>query len=135
MDTQPKRVIDLSEYNNVGIILKLGSGVFYTNQVAGYACQHPEIEGAFYPLPTKPGDAELFALTHHFRGTWTHIEQADAEFIEHVLRSNGHNHLSVDRAKLNQSYEAWVHLLVGKGTEGLSGFGDCEAVLIWPNSD
>ena len=51
MDTPPKRTIDLSEYNNIGIILKLGSGVFYTNQVAGYAWEHPEIEGAFYPLP------------------------------------------------------------------------------------
>jgi hypothetical protein len=35
MDTEPKRIIDLSEYDNVGIVLKLGSGVFYSNQVAG----------------------------------------------------------------------------------------------------
>jgi hypothetical protein len=38
MDTQPKRIIDLSKYNNVGIILKLGSGVFYANKAAGLAC-------------------------------------------------------------------------------------------------
>jgi hypothetical protein len=135
MDTQPKRIIDLSEYNNVGIILKLGSGVFYANKAVGLACQYPGIEGAFYPLPVKPGNAELFSLTQRFKGPWNHIEEADAEFIERVLRRNGHSNLTVDRAKLDQSYEAWVHLIVGKGTEGLSGFGDCEAVLTWPNSD
>jgi hypothetical protein len=77
----------------------------------------------------KPGNAELFSLTQRFKGPWNHIEEADAEFIERVLHSNGHRTLSVDRAKLDQSYEAWVHLLVEKGTEGLSGFGDCVAVL------
>jgi hypothetical protein len=73
MDAQPKRIIDLSEYGNVGIILKLGSGVFCTNQVAGYACQHPEVEGAFYPLPVKPGNADYFRLrsVSRARGTIT----------------------------------------------------------------
>jgi hypothetical protein len=134
METQPKRIIDLSAYNNVGIILKLGSGVFYTNRVAGYACQHPEIEGAFYPLPVKPGNTELFSLTQRFKGPWNHIEDADAEFVDHVLHSNGHSNLSVDRSKLVESYEAWVHLLVKKDAR-LFGFDDCEAVLTWCNSD
>lgn len=70
MDTQPKGIIDLSKYNNVGIILKLGSGVFYANKAAGLACQYPGIEGAFYPLPVKPGNAELFSLTQRFKGPW-----------------------------------------------------------------
>jgi hypothetical protein len=90
MDTQSKRIIDLSEYNNVGIILKLGSGVFYATKAAGLACQYPGIEGAFYPLPVKPGNAELFSLTQRFNGPWNHIEDADAEFIDRVLRRNGH---------------------------------------------
>ncbi|HTU50453.1 MAG TPA: DUF6210 family protein [Acidobacteriaceae bacterium] len=134
MATQ-KRVIDLSGYDNLGIILKVQSGVFYTSQVAGYACQHPEIEGAFYPLAVKPGKAEVFSLRQRFKGPWNHIDEADAEFIDGVLHKNGHKNLSVDRTKLDDSYEAWVHLAVAAGAEDMSGFGDCEAVLVWPNSD
>jgi len=134
MATQ-KRVIDLSGYDNLGIILKVQSGVFYTSQVAGYACQHPEIEGAFYPLAVKPGKAEVFSLRQRFKGPWNHIDEADAEFIDGVLHKDGHKNLSVDRTKLDDSYEAWVHLAVAAGAEDMSGFGDCEAVLVWPNSD
>jgi hypothetical protein len=134
MATQ-KRVIDVDWYDNLGLILKVQSGVFYTSQVAGYACQHPEVEGVFYPLRVEPGKAELFSLQQHFRGSWSHIDEADADLIDGVLRKNGHHNLSVDRAKLDDSYEAWVHLVVMTGLEDISGFGDCEAVLVWPNSD
>ena len=54
MATQ-KRVINVDWYDNVGLILKVQSGVFYTSQVAGYACQHPEVEGVFYPLRVDTG--------------------------------------------------------------------------------
>jgi len=85
MATQ-KRVINLDWYDNVGIVLKVQSGVFYTSQVAGYACLHPEVEGVFYPLRVEPGKAELFSLQQRFRGPWSHIDEADADFIEGVLR-------------------------------------------------
>ena len=83
----------------------------------------------------KPGNAELLSLTQRFKGSWYHIDDSDSEFIDRVLRSSGHNNLCVDRAKLVESYVAWIHLLVKKGFEDLAGFDDCEAVLTWPNSD
>ena len=135
METQSKRVISLLDFDNVGLIVKVPSGVLYTNQVEGYACQHPEVEGVFFPLPVRPGNAELFALTQHFQGTWDHITESDADLVDRVLRGNGHEGLSVDRTKVNQSYEAWVHVRIGADVHGLSGFGNCEAVLTWPNSD
>ena len=135
MEPQSKRVISLGHFNNVGLIVKVASGVVYTNQAAGYECKHPEVEGVFVPLRVKPGKAELYSLTQHFKGAWNHITQLDAEFINRVLRQNGHVQLSVDQTKLDQSYEAWVHIRVDAGVDGLFGFGSCEAVLTWPNSD
>jgi hypothetical protein len=135
MASQQKRIIDLGCYGNIGLVLKVQSGVSYTSQVAGYACQHPEIEGVFYPLRVEPGKAELFSLTQRFKGQWHHIDEGDADFIDKVLRRNGHATVLVDRTRLEDSYEAWVHVIAKGGLDGLSGFDDCEAILIWPNSD
>ena len=89
MDNQVRRIIDLSAYGDLGIILKLQSGVFYTNQSAGLACKHPQIEGVFFPLPVKPGKKELFSLLQHFGGT-QHLEPADADFVDKILHRNEH---------------------------------------------
>ena len=32
------------------MIIAYPTGVLYTNQVGGYACDHPSMEGAFVPL-------------------------------------------------------------------------------------
>jgi len=135
MSPRSKRVIDLLDFGNLGLILKVPSGIFYTNQAGGYACEHPEIEGVFFPLPVKPGKAELSALTRHFEGTWNHITESDADLVDRVLRKNGHEKIRVDRTKVDQSFEAWVHVQVEGGLDDLIGFDTCEAVLIWPNSD
>lgn len=135
MEAQSKRVISLLDFDGVGIIVKSPSGVFYTNQAGGYACEQPEEEGVFFPLPVKPEKAELLALTQHVGGTWGHITESEADLIEKILRQNGHEKLSVNRHKIDQSFEAWVHIRVEAGAEGLLGFGDCDGVLTWPNSD
>ena len=106
MEAQAERVIDLTEFQNLGLILKTNSGVFYTNQSAGFACSHPKIEGVFDPLPIRLGNTELLALGLQFRGSWEHISEADAEQIDTILRRNGHEYVSVDRSKLNHSFEA-----------------------------
>jgi hypothetical protein len=130
-----KRIIDLSWFGNVGLVINRSSGVFYANLAAGYACKNPEMEGVFYPLRVKPGKSELFSLQQHFRGSWEHIEKPDADFVDKVLRRNGHEYVRVDRAKLADSYEAWVHVSILSDTSDLSGFAPCNGVLIWPNSD
>ena len=130
-----ERTIDLTWYDNIGLVLKAQSGVFYTSQVAGYVCQHPEMEGVFFPLRVKPGKAEIFSLAQRFKGRWNHIDESDADFIDKVLRSNGHATVLVNRARLEESYEAWVHVIAKGGLDGVSGFDNCEAILVWPNSD
>ena len=135
MSELENRVIDLERFQNLGLILKIASGVSYTSQVAGFACNHPTIEGAFFPLPAEPGNGGLYALTQHFRGVWTPITESDAHFVDKVLRRHGYEYLTVDRSNLANSYEAWVHVLLENVPQELRGFERSGAVLTWPNSD
>jgi len=141
MGDESKRVIDLSEFHGVGLILLVPSGVLYKTQAEGLACSHPQAEGVFVPLRVRPGAAEMHALTQHFRGGPGPINESSADVVDGILRRNGHGHLKVNRARLEESYEAWIRVLVDDASGGpysglgISGFGNCEAILIWPNSD
>lgn len=145
MNADPKQTnvlpkIDLSFFQEVGLILCRPSGVVYTNQAAGFGCLHPEVEGVFFPLPVEPGRAELYALTRHFKGPWNSLTQINADIVDDILRSNGHDSIKVDRTKLSNSYEAWVCVTVTEPAKALPyqtflGFGECQGVLTWPNSD
>jgi hypothetical protein len=144
--------IDLTFFQEVGLILCRPSGVVYTNQAAGILCLHPEVEGVFCPLPVRPGRAELYALTQHFKGPWNSLTQEDADVeyrilteedadvVDRILRRNGHDYLKVDRTKLSDSYEAWVYVRTAAAAkfgphETFVEFGECQGVLTWPNSD
>jgi hypothetical protein len=85
-------------------------------------------------LNAQPNTMSILTGYVHPRGQhpWSHIDEAD-QLLDR-LRKNHHNNLSVHRAKLDDSYEARVHLVTA-GVEDISGFGDCKAVLVWPNSD
>ena len=48
-------IVNLYEFDGLELILEFPSGVLYSNQVAGYGCYQPEIEGIMVPLPVKPG--------------------------------------------------------------------------------
>jgi hypothetical protein len=132
--------IDLTCFPDAGLIIRHSSGVIYTNQAAGYACLHPEMEGVFCPLPIRPGKTELHLLHRHFKGQVNSITAEDADVVDAILRRNGHAYLKVDRARLNNSYEAWVYVTISGELDSLfkavlSGFGECEGILTWPNSD
>ncbi|MGL4609906.1 MAG: DUF6210 family protein [Trueperaceae bacterium] len=44
--------------------------------------------------------------------------------------------MSVDRKKLEDSYEAWIFVRIDEHTQGdLKDFAGCSAVLTYPNSD
>lgn len=141
MTNESKPVLNLIHFHGVGLIFLTASGVLYQTQAEGLACSHPRVEGVFMPLPVQPGAAELHALTHQFKGAWGHINEESARVVDGILRCNGHGYLTVNRARLHESYEAWIHVLVGEPEKGsiaslaISGFGSCEAILTWPNSD
>ena len=65
------------------------------------------------------------------------FDAACADKIDQILQSNGYTkEISVDRARLRQSEEAWVYVkLKPLDYANYIGFGECDGVLVWANSD
>jgi hypothetical protein len=136
-DAKQKPIIDLFKFDSLGLIILFPSGVIYTNQVGGYACLHPEIEGIFLPLSIGHKKV-LFALQQHFNGSWNHIEKSDAEIVDKLLHNDEFRFIKVDRTKLEESFEAWIYVEIEKLSETLpllKGFGKAKGILTWQNSD
>ena len=137
------REIDLSWFGGIGVIISTPSGVVYTNQTHGFACEHPSEEGVFFPLPEVTAEVRspiVGRLEEHFRGGWHHLLESDADFIDAELRSLGFDFVQVDRARITESFEAWVRVRMQPGTDSrfsgvACGFEGSSGVLTWPNSD
>lgn len=130
----------------LGLIILRASGVFYTHETGGYACDHANAQGVFAPLHRVPDDDQEMMLTAHFCGPkwegWCSdgIDQATADYVDYVLSlSPETNYLKVDRTRLADSKEAWIYVDVqepsGDVLPPISGFGVCKGVFIWRNSD
>lgn len=164
-----KRIVNLWDQVGIGLIIKCATGVVYSNQACGHCCLRPEQEGAFVPIGDEiampSGDLlskerELLAYFEgppwHGSGAMTGLTEGDADFIDRVLTKRPDlSYIRVDRSKLSESYEAWVHVTVRDGDGPLvqtvdpkmglvevrlttfSGFGafPLAAILTWRNSD
>lgn len=145
---QPERIVHLFEFEGIGMILLLPTGVTYSNQAGGLTCHHPQAEGCFVPLSDRSG-ALVRQLTEHFTGPkWVGycsngIDDETANLIDHLLNELPPAFevpISVDRARMAESQEAWVYVQVGAPPPGqpvpiVEGLAPCEAVLTWLNSD
>ena len=141
-----KPFIQLSDFRGVGLIVSYPSGVYYTNQTGGYACMWPVLEGVFAPL-TNPVLDQSTKLNGFFIGSkWEGrcdegIDEETADFIDSVLiESNQTKILRVNRDKLADSHEAWIHVVILKGRESAElqqfyGSAGEIGVLTWENSD
>jgi hypothetical protein len=117
------------------------SGIVYTNQTHGVACMQSKAEGVLvpfewdYPLdePNQSHERRLAQLLEDaMRLTESDADQIDAIFARWPPTACA----KVDRTKLNDSGEAWVHIDIEETSESdLKGFGKCKAILTWPNSD
>lgn len=133
-------IVDLDAFPDLGLIVKAPTGVQYTSQVAGFACEHPVAEGFLVPLRTRVGRPELATLWGLFRGAWTSLDEEQAGRLDRALRKHGFTSISVDRTLLSESKEAWVHVVLSeveiesvplKIDPGQAALG----ILVWPNSD
>ena len=127
------------------LIIEHSSGVFYETQVGGTTCAQVEIEGVLAPVELEPQDVERVMNLPYQAGRGITPEIAQA--IDGVLASApGARYLKVDRARLDDSWEAWIFVIVDS-PEGVEpqymdpyfgapvGFGTRKGVLTWPNSD
>jgi hypothetical protein len=147
--------IELWEHVGLGIILSWPTGIIYTNQTGGTSCFHPEMEGAFVPLRndcTEEGRILMSPeneLWNYFTGPrWRGdgatlgLEAADADFIDDLLRkAKLFPTVRVDRDRLKDSHEAWVHVIVAGDESNDSPIFAWFApypragLLTWQNSD
>jgi hypothetical protein len=117
------------------------SGIVYFNQTHGHACVHSEAEGILipcewdYPIdnPRLSLEYQLSELLHNTM----YLSEEDADttdnILERCLPSLG---AKVNREMLHESGEAWVYVNLEEFPEShLTGFGRCQAILTWPNSD
>ena len=145
----------LYEHVGLGLIVASPSGVIYSNQAGGTACLQPELEGILIPLRNDcllEGNQLLspaIALEEYFTGEkWRGtgaihgINDEDADFIDGLLQAHRLTHcLKVDRTRLSESREAWIHVEVTSDEHTeiplFSGLGPYPrpGVLTWPNSD
>lgn len=153
----------LWDLEGAALILDWPTGVIFTNQADGGSCMQPEVEGLLVPLnydhpldsPHLATDARLAALFDG--GRIMGVDDKMAEAIDALLQENASTaFVRVDRERLRESMEAWVHVKVnsppahglhgftghvGPGISGdqnsvlLLGFGHRRAVLTWRNSD
>ena len=133
MTTKP--VIELNESAYFGLIVEHPTGIQYMNQVAGYACYHPVLEGFYFPLFSGEFGIEqrVIAVFGEY-GYWDGITDQMADQIDSLL--SGFyltRELRVDRSRLKESYEAWVWV-TGR-CQALTDFGEIRAVITWENSD
>lgn len=138
-----KPTVLLYGLHSVGLVIPCSSGVIYQNQTGGYACLQDSVEGIFVPLHSEPIDH--YEALHHFffRDKWGGhcdggIDIESADFIDSTLaRLPGHSGIKVDRSRLAESHEAWVHVTLADPTSTglLEGFDGVHGILTWPNSD
>ena len=137
----PPLKVTLHAFPDIGLIVKAPTNVIYSNQTGGFSCRHPEVEGFFVPLRTPFGLRELYALQRmKFSDFDEGIDAETADSLEQMLRHQGLRCIQVDRSKLAESWEAWVHVTVsgelGYKVPLLGPRPDkLEAVLTWLNSD
>ncbi|WP_437729087.1 DUF6210 family protein [Sorangium sp. So ce861] len=127
----------------LGLIIPYPSGVIYSNQTCGHICMQPEIEGVFVPF--DPDDGWL-ALASHFEGpkymgsgAMRGLDHEDADIVDRVLCECRMVGIVTDRARLAESHEAWVHVVIEGESDWspFTGFGPYPraGILTWPNSD
>jgi hypothetical protein len=128
------------------LVLEHRSGVTYKNQVGGVTCWQAELEGVLAPIDLGDEDVVRIMDFPYKPGRGLGVEHADA--IDAILAANPPTrHVTVDRGRLAESLEAWVHVTVATEDETPSGllgpsyfgaafgFGKVKGVLTWLNSD
>ena len=142
----PRRIVRLwSMPDEVMLVVECPSGVVYENQVGGSACWQAQLEGALSPVDISPESSrrimELFD-PYDPQG----IPPARADIIDAILAAEpGARTLRVDRERLDECWEAWVHVVLESPSSVVTvddgflgawfGFGAARGVLTWPNSD
>jgi hypothetical protein len=148
-------IIRLYDFIGIGLILPFPSGVLYVNQTGGHACLQSEAEGMLVPLHNDLAldpirllgpEPDLLAYftgpKHNGAGATSGLDEVDANQISAIIaRHRLDSVLEMDRSRLIDSHEAWLHVIVRADDSGsypaFAGFGPYPrpGILTWTNSD
>lgn len=136
------REVKLWDMSGAALIVPEETGVIFTNQVNGTACDHPKLEGILIPinndcLPENHENLLETKLCALFDGAWDAITDEKANEIDLVLSSFRETEsIAVDRSKIAQSVESWLYVIANETEFScFSGFGEIRGILTWQNSD
>lgn len=136
--------VRLYELNGLAMIEPAPTGIVYLNQTGGHACYQCSQEGYLVPLGREGLERKaLDALRAYFTGPkWSgwcneRIDVETADEIDRIIAAGTHREgIVVDRTKLDESWESWVHVLICEPLMSLVDHAaPTEAILTWPNSD
>lgn len=146
------RLVLLGMQDDLYLIVLGPTGVFYSNQAGGVSCDQPAEEGILVPLGHSAPDV-WSKIQQRIGGAYGNVGASsltatDAEAIDGILSSSPYTSmLSVDRARLRDSQEAWVYVDIAahadrydpndvtKRDQAFFGFERSKGVLTWQNSD
>lgn len=144
-DDKPRIILSL---NQAGVIILRETGIIYQNQTCGHACIQRCAEGALVlltdPYLITENPVELYQCSVEaglkqidWYRCYSRLDTTCADKIDEILQSNGYTkQISVDRTRLDESEEAWVYVkLKPLDYAHYVGFGECDGVLVWANSD
>lgn len=143
MSEAHKLWLSLYDLEGVALIIEAPTGVTYSNQVGGHACLQPTYEGALLPVnPDRDPDgprSDLEIALGEVLINEGFLDDTLADTVDAVLaRFSPTAGLLVDRTRLRESTEAWVHVIVPEakgGPYGESRYPAGRGVLTWLNSD
>lgn len=128
-------LIDFSCVDAFGIIVKAATGVKYSTQTCGTCCRHPQAEGFYVPLNAgNQGQIEDELHKHLCEEAYKDI---NLEAINEILQFPWVT-LEVDKSKIDESEEAWLHVTIKDGGDEFSPFRQLkgmQAVFIYGNCD
>jgi hypothetical protein len=142
--TRSPVTVRLYELTGLALIVPAPTGIVYVNQTGGHACYQCTQEGYLVPIGWRGEEPDACdALLAHFTGPkWSgwcneRIDVETADEIDRILSvSTRREGIVVDRTKLNDSWEAWVHLRISEPLVSLVDHAfPAHAILTWPNSD
>lgn len=108
------------------LILSLPTGITYTQQTGGMLCMQRQAAGALFPVP----EIFLTAALMTAASDDNLITDQDANLIDNAWSEIGGDiRMAIDRTRLEDSEEAWVHVEIIM--EHYAG----AAILTWENSD
>ena len=109
-------VIQLSSLGGLGLIIEYASGVLYTNQAGGHACCQPTAEGVLVPLGEE---CNIEKKLVEFFARAGRLQPSHADALDIILHTQEEPFvvtptffLEVDRARLDDSMEAWLYVTI-----------------------